>query len=135
MEERQATIRQALEDAEEAKRRAAEAEEEYQRAISEARAQARAVVEEANRLAEQMRAERRQQADEEYERVWRGPGPTSMPRFARPPRRCASRSATWPSPSSRRCWARVSTPEVHRALIDRTIAEVEAQADATGASN
>ena len=74
MEQRQATIRQALADAEEAKRRAAEAEEEYKRAISEARAQARAVVDEANRLAEQMRAERRQQADEEYERII-SPGP------------------------------------------------------------
>ena len=69
MEERQATIRQALADAEEAKRRAAEAEEEYKRIIGEARTQARSVVEEANRMAEQARTERRQQAEAEYERI------------------------------------------------------------------
>lgn len=69
MEERQATIRQALADAEEAKRRNAEAEEESKRIISEARTQARSVVEEANRMAEQARAERRQQAEAEYERI------------------------------------------------------------------
>jgi F-type H+-transporting ATPase subunit b len=69
MEERQATIRQALADAEEAKRRAAEAEEEYKRIIGEARTQARSVVEEANKMAEQARTERRQQAEAEYERI------------------------------------------------------------------
>jgi F-type H+-transporting ATPase subunit b len=69
MEARQATIRQALADAEEAKRRAAEAEEEYKRIVGEARTQARAVVEEANKMAEQARNERRQQAEAEYERI------------------------------------------------------------------
>ena len=69
MDERQATIRQALADAEEAKRRAAEAEEEYKRIVGEARTQARSVVEEANRMAEQSRTERRQQAEAEYERI------------------------------------------------------------------
>jgi F-type H+-transporting ATPase subunit b len=67
MEERQATIRQALADAEEAKRRHEEAEAEYNRLINEARSQARSVVDEANRMAEQARAERRAQADREYE--------------------------------------------------------------------
>ncbi|MDE3204752.1 MAG: F0F1 ATP synthase subunit B [Acidobacteriota bacterium] len=69
MEERQATIRQALLDAEEAKRRSAEAEEEYKRIVGEARVQARAVVEEAHKMAEQSRTERRQQAEAEYERI------------------------------------------------------------------
>ena len=69
MAERQATIRQALADAEEAKQRAAEAETEYKRVVGEARTQARAVVEEANKMAEQVRAERRQQAEQEYERI------------------------------------------------------------------
>ena len=67
MEERQATIHQALVDAEEAKRRHEEAEAEYNRMVNEARGQARAVVDEANRMAEQARTERRQQADREYE--------------------------------------------------------------------
>ncbi len=69
MEQRQATIRQALADAEEAKRRAAEADEESKRIIGEARTQARSVVEEANKMAEQARAERREQAEAEYERI------------------------------------------------------------------
>ncbi len=69
MEERQATIRQALLDAEEAKRRSAEAEVEYKRIVGEARVQARAVVEEAHKMAEQARTERRQQAEAEYERI------------------------------------------------------------------
>ena len=69
MEERQATIRQALADAEEAKRRSAEAEDEQRRIVSEARTQARGVVEEANKMAEQARTERRQQAEAEYERI------------------------------------------------------------------
>jgi F-type H+-transporting ATPase subunit b len=67
MEERQAAIRQALADAEEAKRRHEEAEAEYTRLVNEARSQARSVVDEANRMAEQARAERRAQADREYE--------------------------------------------------------------------
>jgi F-type H+-transporting ATPase subunit b len=69
MAERQATIRQALVDAEEAKRRHAEAEEEYKRLVGEARGQARTVVEEANKMAEQARTERRLQAEAEYERI------------------------------------------------------------------
>jgi F-type H+-transporting ATPase subunit b len=69
LEARQAIIRQALADAEEAKQRATEAEEEYKRVIGGARTQARAVVEEANRMAEQARTERRQQAEAEYERI------------------------------------------------------------------
>lgn len=67
--ERQAIIRQAIADAEDAKRRSAEAEQEYKRIVSEARTQARSVVEEANKMAEQARSERRQQAESEYERI------------------------------------------------------------------
>ena len=69
MAQRQATIKQGLADAEDAKRRATEAEEEYKRIVGEARTQARSVVEEANKMAEQARGERRAQADAEYERI------------------------------------------------------------------
>jgi len=132
MEQRQATIRQALVDAEEAKRRAAEAEEEYKRAISEARTQARSVVDEANRMAEQMRAERRQQADEEYERI--------IAR-ARTDIDAQVRQAT---ETLRRQVGELAIAvvekvlgdgldaQIHDSLIDRTIAEVEAQASAAG---
>ena len=67
MDERQATIRQALTDAEEARRQREEGQAEYNRLINEGRTQARSVVDEANRMAEQARTERRQQADREYE--------------------------------------------------------------------
>jgi F-type H+-transporting ATPase subunit b len=69
VDERQATIRQALADAEEAKRRLAEAQAEHDELIREAQARARALVDEANRMAEQLRNERRQQAEQEYERI------------------------------------------------------------------
>lgn len=67
--DRQNTIRQALEDAEEAKRRAAEAEAEYRRALDEARTQARRVIEEANKLGEDLRSEARERAEQEYQRI------------------------------------------------------------------
>ena len=67
--ERQATIRQAMIDAEEAKRRNEEAEEEYKRIVAEARTQARSVVEEANKMADQARHEKREQAEAEYNRI------------------------------------------------------------------
>jgi F-type H+-transporting ATPase subunit b len=69
MEQRQATIRQNISDAEEAKQRAQEAEAESKRHITEAQARARAVVDEANKVAEQLRAEKRQQAEEEANRI------------------------------------------------------------------
>jgi F-type H+-transporting ATPase subunit b len=69
MEQRQATIRQALADSEEAKRRLAEAQAERDDVIRQAQTQARGLVEEANRMAEQLRQERRQQAEQEYERI------------------------------------------------------------------
>lgn len=69
VDERQATIRQALVDAEEAKRRLTEAQAEHDELVRKAQAQARALVDEASRMAEQLRNERRQQAEQEYERI------------------------------------------------------------------
>ena len=69
MEQRQATIRAALEDAEAARRRHEEAEAEYKRAIDDARAEARGIVEEANRFGEELRADFRSRAEQEYERI------------------------------------------------------------------
>jgi F-type H+-transporting ATPase subunit b len=132
LDERQATIRQALADAEEAKRRAAEAEADYKQAIAEARAQARAVVDEANRLAEQMRTEKRQQAEEEYDR--------SLAR-ARTDIDAQVRQATETLRQQvgdlaisvvEKVLGEGLDPAVHRGLIDRTIAEVEAQAGRAG---
>jgi F-type H+-transporting ATPase subunit b len=128
MDERQATIRQALADAEEAKRRAAEAEEQYRQAISEARAQARAVVEEANRLAEQMRAEKRQQADEEYERVLARARTDIDAQLRQATEALRQQVGDLAISVVEKVLGDGLAPDVHRNLIDRTIAEVEAQA-------
>jgi F-type H+-transporting ATPase subunit b len=69
MEKRQATIEQALTDADTARRRAQEAEEEYRRVIEQARVEARALRDEAARLAEQARTETRERGEEEYRRL------------------------------------------------------------------
>jgi len=130
MDERQATIRQALADAEEAKRRAAEAEEEYKRRISEAQAQARAMTDEARRLGEQLRAERRQQADDEYERIIgraREDIEAQTRRAAEDLRRGAADLAVT---VVEKVLGEGLDTQTQKALIDRTISEVEAQANA-----
>ncbi len=69
MDARQETIRQALADADTAKRKAEEAETEYRETVDRARSEARAIVDEANRAAEALRASRREQGEQEYERI------------------------------------------------------------------
>jgi F-type H+-transporting ATPase subunit b len=135
MEDRQATIRQALVDAEEAKRRAAEAEEEYKRAISEARAQARAVVEEANRVADELRSQKRQQADDEYDRIiTRASGDIdAQVRMATEAlRRQVGDLAV---AVVEKVLGQGLDAQIQRSLIDRTITEVEAQSSGAGVTN
>jgi F-type H+-transporting ATPase subunit b len=130
MDERQATIRQALADAEEAKQRAVEAEEEYKRRVGEAQAQARAMTDEARRLAEQLRAERRQQADEEYERIIgraREDIEAQTRRAAEDLRRGAADLAIT---VVEKVLGDGLDAQTHKTLIDRTISEVEVQAGA-----
>jgi F-type H+-transporting ATPase subunit b len=127
MDQRQATIRQALADAEEAKRRAAEAEADYKQAISEARAQARAVVDEANRLAEQMRAERRQQADDEYERTLARARTDIDAQVRQATESLRQQVGDLAISVVEKVLGEGLDPASHRSLIDRTIAEVEAQ--------
>jgi F-type H+-transporting ATPase subunit b len=132
MEERQQIIRQALTDAEEAKRRAAEAEEEYRRAISEARTQARAVVDEANRLAEQLRADKRQQADDEYERVISRARTDIDAQVRQASEALRQQVGDLAIAVVEKVLGDGLDAPAHRSLIDRTIAEVEAQAGAAG---
>lgn len=132
MEERQATIRQALEDAEEAKRRAAEAEEEYRRAISEARSQARAVVDEANRLAEQMRTDRRREAEEEYQRILARARADIDAQVRQASETLRQQVGDLAVSVVEKVLGDGLDPQAHLGLIDRTIAEVEAQAGASG---
>lgn len=134
MAERQAAIRQALADAEEAKRRAAEAEEEYKRLLSEGRTQARAVVDEANRLAELLRTEKMQRADEEYQqRVAQATADIEAQsrRAAEELRRSAADLAV---AVVEKVVGDGLDAQSQRTLLDRTIAEVQVQSG-TGASS
>jgi F-type H+-transporting ATPase subunit b len=69
MTQRQAAIRQQLEEAEEAKRRLATAREEYERALAEARQEGERLQETAKEQAESILAEMREQAVAEAQRV------------------------------------------------------------------
>jgi F-type H+-transporting ATPase subunit b len=128
MDERQSTIRQALADAEEAKRRAAQAEEEYRRAIREARAQARAVVDEANRVAEELRAQKRQQADDEYERRVTQAIADIESQVRQASETLRRQVGDLAVSVVEKVLGEGLDEGVHRSLVDRTIAEVEAQA-------
>jgi F-type H+-transporting ATPase subunit b len=133
MADRQATIRQGLLDAEEAKRRNAEAEEEYKRLVNEGRAQARAVVDEANRMAEQLRTERLARADEEYQmRVAQATADIEAQsrRAAEELRRNAADLAV---AVVEKVVGDGLDPQSQRTLLDRTIAEVQVQSS-TGVS-
>ncbi len=128
VDERQRTIGQALTDAETAKRKAEEAEQSSKETVDEARAQARSIVDEANKAAEALRSSRREQAEQEYQRI-------------------VSRAQTDIDASRRRAEEDVRTQVSalvmavvervigegfdaagQQALIDRTVGEVEAQA-------
>ena len=134
MEERQATIRQALADAEEAKRRAAEAEEAYKRVITEARSEARSVVDEANKLGEQVRADRRSQAEEEYERIVARARDDIEAQTRRATEELRRSAADLAVTVVEKVIGEGLDPQSQKSLIDRTIAEVETQAGA-GVSN
>ena len=131
MEERQATIRQALTDAEEAKRRAAEAEEEYKRIIGEARTQARSVVEEANKMAEQARAERRQQAEAEYERIVGSASADIEAQARRAQEQLRQQAADLAIAVAERVLGEGIDRNAQAGLINRTIDQVAASAGAT----
>jgi len=135
MEERQATIRQALVDAEEAKQRAAEAEAEYRRAVNEARTQARAVVEEANRVAEELRSQRRQQADEEYERRVSQALADIEAQFRQATEVLRQQAGDLAVAIVEKVLGDGFDADVHRVLIDRTITEVAAQTSGAGVTN
>jgi F-type H+-transporting ATPase subunit b len=135
MEERQATIRQALLDAEEAKRRAVEAEEEYKRAIAEARTQARAVVDEANRVAEEMRSQRRQQADDEYERRVAQAASDIEAQVRQASETLRQQVGDLAVSVVEKVLSDGLDEQMHRTLVDRTIAEVEAQARGAEVTN
>jgi F-type H+-transporting ATPase subunit b len=69
MDARLEKIERNISDAEEAKQRAAELEVQYQKTLEQGRAEARALKDEAAKIGEQLRAELRQQGEEEYRRL------------------------------------------------------------------
>jgi F-type H+-transporting ATPase subunit b len=128
MDDRQQTIRQSLEDAETAKRRAEEAEADYRSTIEQARQEARSLVDEANKLGEQLRAELRQRGEQEYERILsraQSDIDASIRRASEDLRRQVSDLVVV---VTEKVIGEGFRSEAQKALIDRTIAEVEAQA-------
>jgi F-type H+-transporting ATPase subunit b len=69
MNERESSIRNAIQAAEDARREAGELAQQRREALEAARNEARQIVDQANQLAEQMREEGRQRGQEEYERL------------------------------------------------------------------
>lgn len=128
MSDRQATIRQALVDAEEAKRRAQEAEADYKKTMDQARSEARAMVDEANRAGEALRNAARERGEAEAARmVERGRADidAAVRRAAEELRQEVSGMVI--AVVEKVVGEGFTTPD-HQALIERTIAEVEAEA-------
>jgi F-type H+-transporting ATPase subunit b len=126
IETRQETIRQSLDAAEASKRAAAEAESKEKETLEEARAQARAILEEANRASEALKATRREEAEQEYQRRLAAVQPeidASTRRAAEEVRRDVSALVM---AVVEKVIGRSFDDEAHRQLIDRTIVEVEA---------
>jgi len=135
MEERQGTIRQALADAEEAKRRSEEAESEYRRAMDEARSQARQLVEEANRLGEDLRGQSRERAEAEYQRIIARAEADIDSSARRAAEELRTQMGDLVVTVVERVIGQAMDQSAQKALIDRTISEVEREAgtDAGGA--
>jgi len=132
MDERQATLRQALTDAEEAKRRAAESEEEYKRVVNEARSQARGIIDEANKMGEQTIADRRQRAESEAEQIIGRARQEIDLQARRASEDLRQQAADLAITVAEKVLGEGIDAGVHRQLIDRTIAEVEARSGSEG---
>lgn len=135
MEQRQGTIRQSLEDAEQAKQRAQEAEAEYTRTMQRARHDARLMVEEATRQGQEAREELHQRAEDESRRIIAH----ATAEIEASTRRATEELRQHASETVIAVVAKVvgeaMDAQAHRDLIDRTIAEVEASsADTAEAS-
>ena len=128
MEERQNTIRKALEDAEEARRRADETEGEYKRVLEEGRAQARQLVDEANRLAEELRAQARERGDQEYQRIMGRATADITAASQQAAEQLRGQIGELVVLVVERVIGQTMDAEAQRALIDRTISEAEREA-------
>ncbi|MGI8491566.1 MAG: F0F1 ATP synthase subunit B [Acidimicrobiales bacterium] len=129
MERRQAVIREAIADAEEAKRRSQAAEAEYREAIDKARAEARSLLEETNRLAESVRAERRQQAEQEYERIVGRARDDINAEVRRASEELRQQIADIAIAVAEKVLGENLDAATHRSFIERTISDIENQAE------
>jgi F-type H+-transporting ATPase subunit b len=130
IEKRQTEIRRGVEDAEKAHARVEEADADYRRTIEQARQEARSMVDEANRLGEQLKAELRQKGEQEYERIVtraQSDIDASARRASEELRQSLSETVIL---VVRKVIGEGLDTEAHRELIDRTISEVESQAEA-----
>jgi F-type H+-transporting ATPase subunit b len=127
-EERQATIRQALDDAEEARRRAEQTEVEYRRALDEARSQARQVVDEANRLGEELRSQARDRGDQEYQRIISRASADIDAAAQRAADELRGQVGDLVLVAVERVLGQALDEQAQRALVDRTISELESEA-------
>jgi F-type H+-transporting ATPase subunit b len=125
LEERQNTIRQALADAETAKARSQEAEAEYRRAVDDARTEARRVVDEANRLGEDLRSQARERAEAEYQRIIDRAQSDIEASVRRAAEELRGQVGELVVTVVERVIGQTMDEAAQRALIDRTIAEVE----------
>ena len=130
LDERQKAIEQGLKDAETAKRRAQEAEDDYNATLERARQEARAIVDEATKQGESARAELRQRAEQEYERLV-GRAQADIDAAARrASEELRSQVAGMVLTVVERVIGEGFDSDTHRALIDRSIGQVEAEAGA-----
>lgn len=126
LNDRQETIRQGILDSEDAKRRLAQTEADYREAMDRARSEARAMVDEANRIGEQMRVEARRRGEQDAERIVAAARAEIDASTRRAAEELRGEVTSLVVTVVERVVGEVLDAEAHRALIDRTIAEVEA---------
>ena len=131
MNERQQTIKDALTNAEQAKVRAEEAEAEYRRVIEEARTQARGMVDDANRHAERLRTEKREQAEQEYDRLVGRARADIDSEARRAAEELRQQVANLTIAVVEKVIGQGLDPQTHRAIVERAIADVS---DTVGAA-
>jgi F-type H+-transporting ATPase subunit b len=133
MQKREEEIRNALDQAEQAKRERVAADEEYRAKLDEARHEARTVIERANRMAEQLREDARTKGQDEYDRVVARADADIQRAAERAREELRLQVADLVIAAAERVIGQELDPSRHRALIDEAIAGV-GTGEATGAS-
>jgi F-type H+-transporting ATPase subunit b len=135
MSDRQQTLADALANAEQAKLRAEEAEAEYRRVIDEARAEARHLVDEANRLADRQRADKQERANQEYESILGRARDDIQAEARQAAADLRQQIADLAIAVAEKVIGEGLEASTHRGIVDRAIAELEADSGAAGVSH